>query len=774
MPASSFGEKAAGSSSRQDDDESAADIVPYNIDSLIHSRVDRLDPDSRRHLQIAAALGRTFSLPLLERLVDDPTVLADDLQLFQQRGFIYLERSGPEPEYSFQHVLTQEAVYRMLPQDDRVRIHGDVVKAIESTFADQLDAKIEILAHHAARTQDHTRASLYLAQAAERARRSYLNQDAIRLFEQALERLKLLDQEDQSSEFGQRQAHLFYQLGRTYYAEGQFDLAESALRKSIAIGQANATARQTIARYYYWLGEAVFWQFHMTEVVQTARAGLNQLGDEAKSVEGATLMGHLAIAYAFLFGQKQFLEIAEQLAGLILDLPFSEELSPAFNHVIDASNLTKNADRAFEFIDALENRSREITDLNSLAKAIFLRGQMLALSGDYARSFGPLHEALAIWRKTGEATTMGYAMIQLSRDYCLLGKTTEARYWAEQMLELRNSSLRPWVSMQLGVSALCAGASTDAIRDLSDCVTEGRRENQPRRLSTHLWLARALMAQGQRTGAYAQMLAALEPGVTDHSPDANIPIQKPSLHGCISLLELTDGDQERFRRLCHDLRQREYLSSGLFTQWYLEAASPTSMPSASAPTAFDRPPTAPWQWHDPFDDCHHRFDNGLVIQAADGRDLWFINFSAPRFTQIVEGDLAAEAICSPPDDGRPAMGGLLIWFDESNFIRLDRGTMGEDEVTLMGCIDNENAIFGRGRLPGERITLRLERIGHQICALCRLPDGDWYSVGSVNLPFEGPYEVGIFACGYVDRTIYPGTPAGGGSLRFESFQIQRS
>ena len=103
-----------------------------------------------------------------------------------------------------------------------------------------------------------------------------------------MERLKLLDQGDQSSEFGQRQAHLFYQLGRTYYAEGQFDLAESALRKSIAVGQANATAKRTIARYYYWLGEALFWQFHITELVHTAQAGLNQLGDETKSVEGAT------------------------------------------------------------------------------------------------------------------------------------------------------------------------------------------------------------------------------------------------------------------------------------------------------------------------------------------------------------------------------------------------------------------------------------------------------------------------------------------------------
>ncbi len=600
--------------------------------------------------------------------------------------------------------------------------------------------------------------------------RSYLNQDAIRLFEQALERLKLLDQGDQSSEFGQRQAHLFYQLGRTYYAEGQFDLAESALREAIAVGQASEIEMRTLARYYYWLGEALFWQNHAVELLEMAREGLAQLGTEVETVGGAMLTGHLAIATAFLFGQKPFVAIAERLAGFIRDLPFSEELSPAFHHAIDASTFAKNVERALELINALENRSRQNNDLNSLAKALFIRGRLAKMTGDFVASIAPLQEALRLTGKTGEATMQGFALEALLMDYCLLGRIDEARYWAEQ-IDDSGSQLGAWIDLMRGTVFLCAGDTTVAGQRLIRCMQDSRRTGLMNSLATHLTIGRCLMAEGKFDEAGRRMLAVLESADAYRELASNVPELKPALPGCLSLLQEAMGDEEGFNRVCNQLQQQIHVGSPHFTQWRLTPAAPSALAGPAIATVFDRSLTGPWIWHDPYGDCCHRLHDGLIIEAADGRDLWFVNYSAPRFTQRVEGDLAAEATCSPADDGRPTMGGLVIWFDRSNFVRMDRGAHGKNEITFLGCVDNENAIFGRGRLPGERITLRLERIGDQIRAVCRVPDQQWFTVGSVNVPFEGPYEIGIFACGYVDRTIYPGTPAGGGSLRFESFQL---
>jgi hypothetical protein len=120
------------------------------------------------------------------------------------------------------------------------------------------------------------------------------------------------------------------------------------------------------------------------------------------------------------------------------------------------------------------------------------------------------------------------------------------------------------------------------------------------------------------------------------------------------------------------------------------------------------------------------------------------------------------------------MGGLLLWHDLRNFVRLDWGARGPDEISFMGCIDGEDAVFGRGRLPGARIWLRLERTGPQVRALCSADGRDWFTAGAVSLADVAPWQAGIFAVGYVDRALYPGTPAGGGALRFTSVTLWSS
>ena len=44
----------------------------------------------------------------------------------------------------------------------------------------------------------------------------------------------------------------------------------------------------------------------------------------------------------------------------------------------------------------------------------------------------------------------------------------------------------------------------------------------------------------------------------------------------------------------------------------------------------------------------------------------------------VSGDFATETTCGRVAEDRPAIGGLLLWKDEANFLRLDRGALGED------------------------------------------------------------------------------------------------
>ena len=137
---------------------------------------------------------------------------------------------------------------------------------------------------------------------------------------------------------------------------------------------------------------------------------------------------------------------------------------------------------------------------------------------------------------------------------------------------------------------------------------------------------------------------------------------------------------------------------------------------------------------DPFDGCSFTVGDGLEIEAANGRGIWWINLSAPRLLRPTSGNWAVQAACGPASGEKPAIGGLLVWQDKKNYLRLDRGVLGEPEVLFWGYRANEDLVFGRGRLPlgaSKCAFLRLERNGELVNAFCS-PDGEsWFTVEHV-------------------------------------------
>jgi hypothetical protein len=168
--------------------------------------------------------------------------------------------------------------------------------------------------------------------------------------------------------------------------------------------------------------------------------------------------------------------------------------------------------------------------------------------------------------------------------------------------------------------------------------------------------------------------------------------------------------------------------------------------------------------------------NDLEVHAVNGRDLWDINLSAPRLLKSAPErvDWAAQTVCSPASAEKPAIGGLLLWKDQDNYLRLDRGTAGENEIAFRGCLANRDVFIGRGRLPTDppnRVFLRIERVGCRVNALCSADGETWFTVGHIEFPVEDRVEVGLHAIGSIDRTIYRGAYPDGTAIRFGSFTL---
>jgi DNA-binding SARP family transcriptional activator/class 3 adenylate cyclase len=184
--------------------------MPDSVQGIILSRVDHLEEGWKHILQVAAAIGRVFRQRVLALALGQETGLERALWGLEERALIYQERTVPEVEYSFKHVLTQEAVYQNIPQRQRRSIHQQVAEAIVTLYREDLDEYYEQLAHHYDQSGDTEQAVEYLFRAGEKARRRCANAEAITLLSRGLELLRSLPE---SPERARRELGLLVALG---------------------------------------------------------------------------------------------------------------------------------------------------------------------------------------------------------------------------------------------------------------------------------------------------------------------------------------------------------------------------------------------------------------------------------------------------------------------------------------------------------------------------------------------------------------------------------
>jgi hypothetical protein len=161
--------------------------VPPTVQAILTARIDRLLPDDKRLLQVAAVIGKECPLSLLERVADIPGPLVrGGLARLQAAEFIHETDLFPDIVYAFKHTLTHDVSYGSLLRDHRRALHANVVNALEQLYGDRTDQHLKVLAHHAVQGEVWDRAYRYSRAAATQAIRRAAVLEGRGLLEQAL------------------------------------------------------------------------------------------------------------------------------------------------------------------------------------------------------------------------------------------------------------------------------------------------------------------------------------------------------------------------------------------------------------------------------------------------------------------------------------------------------------------------------------------------------------------------------------------------------------
>ncbi len=170
--------------------------LPESVRDVIDRRVDRLGDETREALTLAAVIGRTFELELLQRLVGTESGLLDRLEAATAASLLdeSTERVG---RFRFVHSLINQTLYEGLGTTRRAGMHHRVALALEELYGRDPDEHVAQLAlHWRLAAVERPKAAHYAERAGRRALESLAPAEAATLFADALDLLGPVEDAD--------------------------------------------------------------------------------------------------------------------------------------------------------------------------------------------------------------------------------------------------------------------------------------------------------------------------------------------------------------------------------------------------------------------------------------------------------------------------------------------------------------------------------------------------------------------------------------------------
>jgi tetratricopeptide (TPR) repeat protein len=214
--------------------------IPEGLRDVIGKRLSLLSPECNKLLAVASVIGREFALETLKAVAginEDVFVNAlkeavrlSVLEERSQRGLV---------RYRFTHAFFRQTLYEEMIAPQRLKLHQQVARSLETLYAKRLEGHATELAEHFSHSTDPAdlkKAVEYGEMAAKRATDVYAYGEAVRLLAQALEVQEVLDFEDKA-----KRCDLLLALGNALLFAGEHQhVTDMAAPQALALAEAIA------------------------------------------------------------------------------------------------------------------------------------------------------------------------------------------------------------------------------------------------------------------------------------------------------------------------------------------------------------------------------------------------------------------------------------------------------------------------------------------------------------------------------------------------------
>ena len=353
--------------------------IPDGVRDAIEQRLATLSPAVRRTVTMAAAIGRSFSIEVLEALAEQRGErLLEALEEATDHRIVE-EEPGARGRYAFVHALIRETLYASLSGPRRVSLHRRIGAIIEERYAADREPPLGELAYHfveAAEPGAAFKAVDYSARAARRALAALAYEEAARHFARALKALELSESPDDAT-----RCDLLLGLGESNAKASEFDQSRSAFQAAAELAR-TAALSEHLALAALGLGRRWIEQGTTDPAVRALLEEALAAQPEAETPIRARLLGRLAMELHFAGEPERCKSRAQQAVALARRVGDGSTLAFALNarhwalrgqDEVDellaiAEEIIRQAEASAELDLALQGHSWRLADLLELGR----------------------------------------------------------------------------------------------------------------------------------------------------------------------------------------------------------------------------------------------------------------------------------------------------------------------------------------------------------------------------------------------------------------------
>lgn len=427
--------------------------IPGSVKAVLGKRLDYIGKQSLELLQLAAVIGRSFSLNLL---IEASLFAEDEIQWAIEEALrgqlVEVVNVADRPNggsgadinvhYQFQHALIRETLYDELRPLRRRQLHRRVAAAMEKQAGDEPVSNPAVLANHFIAGAQDEKAVGYLRQAGQKSFRFYANEEAVDYLGQACEILEDLALELSGQ---QERANLMERFDLLSLQRKIFDLMGDRDREFVALETLQELA-ETLNHKQRWIEvlsslSTHYWHVgKLNQAQETARKALEMARQDDDIVGQQDALEKIArVLWTRRNGQSmdyatQALELAKQSdnrerEGRLLEL---------IGHIY--ADTLHDAERAAVYFNQALEICREIDNPYEEAWTLWGIGGLSMLVGDYSVAFERYNEAKKIAEDIGATLQVGWDLYSIGDIWYNLGNQEQALDCYQQAQVIFNTS----------------------------------------------------------------------------------------------------------------------------------------------------------------------------------------------------------------------------------------------------------------------------------------------------------------------------------------------